>query len=61
MFHEVVLADKALATVSTAEGPLTSVQPPVVQQVLLAHEALTAVSAWIRALTCVDHLVADQG
>lgn len=30
VLHEVVLADEALAAVSTLEGPLTCVQPPVV-------------------------------
>ena len=45
VLHEVVPADEALAAVHAAEGPLARVQPPVVQQVLLAHQALAAVSA----------------
>lgn len=61
VLHEVVLADEALAALCAAEGPFSSVQPPVVQQMLLAHKAFTAVCAWVRTLTCVDHLVSDQG
>lgn len=44
----------------TVEGTLACVQPLVIQQVFLTHEALATVATLVGSLTRVDHLVTDQ-